>query len=305
MSASRGVAINHPENPGTQFQRILVATDFSARARAALDCALGIARRFQSKVFLIHVIPTAVLQYVSPENFEEVIHQAKKFATGEMRRLVEEVGCAGLVHEEILCGAGVWPLLQDFGRRNDVDLVVLGTHGRSAAKKQLLGLGHVAEEIFRLAEWPIMTVGAGTGKSTQAADGVQRILYATNFKPHSERAAAYAHSLEREHGAKLTALHVVEDQLQSREGSQGILRDFMLRRMRKGLPSECVGNCEPEFQVRFGDAGEEILSVAREQASDLIIIGLRAGARAEGQLPSAIGYKLVCRADCPVLTTHL
>jgi nucleotide-binding universal stress UspA family protein len=139
-------------------------------------------------------------------------------------------------------------------------------------------------------------------KSALAADGMQKILYATNFKPHSERAAEYAHSLEREHGAKLTVLQVVEDQLQSREG---ILRDFMLRRLRKGLPSECVGNYEPEFQVRFGDAGEEILSVAREQALDLIIIGLRAGAHAEGQLPSAIAYKLVCRADCPVLTTHL
>jgi nucleotide-binding universal stress UspA family protein len=103
----------------------------------------------------------------------------------------------------------------------------------------------------------------------------------------------------------LTVLHVVEDQLQSREDSQGIVRDFMLRRMRKCLPSECVGICEPEFKVRFGDAGEEILSAAREQGSDLIIIGLRAGAPAEGQLPSAIAYKLVCRAVCPVLTTHL
>ena len=305
MSTSRVIAFNHLANPRTQFQRILVATDFSAGARTALDCALGIARRYQSKVFLIHVIPTVVLQYVSPENFEEVIQQARKFAAGEMRRVVKEAGCAEMVHEEILCGAGVWPLLQDFGKRNDVDLVVLGTHGRTAGNKQLLGLGHVAEEIFRLAEWPIMTVGAGTGKSALAADGMQKILYATNFKPHSERAAEYAHSLEREHGAKLTVLHVVEDQLQSREGSQGILRDFILRRLRKGLPSECVGNCEPEFQVRFGDAGEEILSVAREQALDLIIIGLRAGVHAEGQLPSAIAYKLVCRADCPVLTTHL
>src|ERR1700751_1547440 len=222
MSTSRIIAINHPANLGTQFRRILVATDFSAGARSALDFALGIARSYHSKVFLIHVIPTAVFQYVSPESFEEVTQQAKKFAAGEMRRLVEEAECAEMVHVKILCGGGVWPLLQDFGKKNDVDLVVLGTHGRTAPKKQLLGLGHVAEEIFRLAEWPIMTVGAGTWRSTLASNGVQKILYATNFKPHSERAAAYAHSLEREHGAKLTVLYVVEDQLQSRETSQGV-----------------------------------------------------------------------------------
>jgi len=159
-------------------------------------------------------------------------------------------------------------------------------------------------QIFRLAECPIMTVTARAEKPAIAADGVRRILYATNFKPHSERAATFAHSLEREHGAKLTVLHVVEDQLQSRESGQGIIRDFMLRRLRKGLPAECVGNCEPEFQVRFGDPGEQILSVAREQHSDLIILGLRAGVHTDGQLPSAITYKLVCQAACPVLTTR-
>jgi nucleotide-binding universal stress UspA family protein len=148
-----------------------------------------------------------------------------------------------------------------------------------------------------------MTVTACTEKPRLAADGVQRILYATNFKPHSERAAAYAHSLKREHGARLTVLHVVEDQLKSHESSQEILRDFMLRRTRKGLPAEYVGSCEPEFQVRFGDPGEQILSAAREQHSDLIILGLRAGVHTDGQLPSAIAYKLVCQAACSVLTT--
>jgi nucleotide-binding universal stress UspA family protein len=302
MSTDRAIAISHLANPAVQFQRALVATDFSAGARAALDCALGIARRYNSKIFLVHVIPAEVLQYVSPEGSEAVIQQAKQFAVREMRRLVEDADCRGMVHEKILCGGGVWPLLNDFGKKHDVDLVVLGTHGRSVLKKQLLG--PVAEEIFRLAECPIMTVTARAEKPALAADGVRRIVYATNFKPHSERAAAYAHSLEREHGAKLTVLHVVEDQLQSRESSQGILRDFILRRMRKGLPAECVGDCEPEFQVRFGDPADQILSVAREEHSDLIIMGLRAGVHVDGQLPSAIAYKLVCQATCPVLTTR-
>lgn len=303
MSTSRVIAINQPANPATQFQRILVATDFSAGARAALDCALGLARLFQSEVHLVHVIPAAVLQYVSPEDSEEVIQQAKKFAVREMRRLAESAGCAGMVHEEILCGGGVWPLLREFGKRQTIDLIVLGTHGRSAGKKQLLG--PVAEEIFRLAECPVLTVGARAEKSARVKDGVQRILYATNFKPHAERAAVYAHSLEREHGAKLTLMHVVEEPLQSHADNTGIIRDFIVRRLRKGLLANCAGNCEPAFQVCFGDPGEQILAAAREQQSDLIILGLRRGNLTEGQLPSAIAYKLVCQAPCPVLTTRL
>lgn len=301
MSTGRMTTRDDLAKPVVQLQRILVATDFSAGARAALDRALGIARQYQSKVFLVHVIP--ILQYVSPESFEEAIQQARKFAAREMRRLVEDADCAGMVHEEILGGGEVWPLLQDFAKGHAIDLLVLGTHGRTATKKQLLG--PVAEEIFRLAECPVLTVGPQSEKPPLATGGVQRILYATNFKPHSERAAAFAHSLEGEHGAKLTVLHVVEDELQSREGTHGIIRDFMIRRMRKGLPAACVGNCEPGFQVRFGEPGEQILSVAREQHSDLIIVGLRAGIHTDGQLPSAIAYKLVCQATCPVLTTRL
>ena len=290
-------------NPVALLQRILVATDFSAGARAALGCALGIARRSQSKVYLVHVIPAEVLQYVSPESSGEAIQQARKFAAQEMRRLVEDADCAGMVHQEILSGGGVWTLLREYVKGQAIDLVVLGTHGRSAAKKQLLG--PVAEEIYRLAECSTLTVGARSEDSALAANGVQHILYATNFKPHSERASAFAQSLEREHGAKLTVLHVVEDQLQPRESGRGIIRDFMLKRMRKGLPPACVGKCEPEFQVRFGDPGEQILSLAREQQSDLIILGLRAGMPADGQLPSAIAYKIVCQSACPVLTTRL
>lgn len=301
MSTSRVITISHPANPVVQLRRILVATDFSAGARAALDCALGIARRYHSKVFLVHAIP--VLPYVSPESSEEAIEQAKKFAAREMQRLVEETGCAGMVHEEILYAGGVWPLLQDFAKSHAVDLMALGTHGRTAVKKQLLG--PVAEEIFRLAECPILTVGARSEKPPRATDAVHRILYTTNFKPHSERAAAFARSLEREHDAKLTVLHVVEDELPLRESNYGIIRDFMLRRMKKGLPAECVGNCEPEFQVRYGDPAEQILQMAREQHTDLIILGLRSGTYTAGQLPSAIAYKLVCQAACPVLTTRL
>jgi nucleotide-binding universal stress UspA family protein len=287
--------------PVARLQRILVATDLSDGARAPFDCALGIAERFQSKVFLVHAIPA--LQYVSPEQSEEAIQQARKFASREMRRLVETVDCSGMVHLEILSGGRVWPLLQEYVKRHSIDLVVLGTRARSPGNSQLLG--PVAEEIFRLAECPILTVNGQSQKSALAAAGLHRILYATNFKPHSERAGFIAHSLESEHGAKLTVLHVVEQQLQSREGSQGIVRDFMLRRLRKGLPAGRAGNCEPEFQVRFGEPGDQILSVAREQQSDLIILGLRSGMLAGSQLPSAIAYKIVCQAPCPVLTTRL
>lgn len=302
MSTGRVAAKHGSANPVIRFERILVATDFSIGARAALEHALGIARSFQSKVYLVHVIPTGLLRYVSQESSEEVIRQAKAFAALEMQRVIREAGCTGSVQEEILSGAGVWLLLQEFIKTHPVDLLVLGTHGRAGVDRQLLG--PVAEEIFRLAEYPVLTVGRLAEAAGTAHPGEQRILYATNFKPHAEHAAPFAYALEREQKAQMTVLHVVEGQHDSPSGGHGIVRDFMVTRMRKGMPLSYVGKCEPSFQVRFGDAGEQILQLAREEQSDLIVLGMRAGKDVAGRLPSPVAYRLACQAPCPVLTVR-
>lgn len=283
-----------------QFQRILVATDFSANARAALDYALGLARMLRSELFLVHAIPSVLFQYVSPEAAAEVIEKAKGFAAREMGRLVEKESSADLVQTEVLCCGPIWAQLQDFAKRNSVDLIVLGTHGRTAAKKRLLG--PVAEEIFRLAERPVLTVGPRAETADVRLKGIRRILYATNFKPHAEHAAGFAYMLERDQQhAQLTVLHVVEEPADTPKAGHEIVQEFMVQRMRRGVPS-IAGKCDPAFQVRFGEPAEEILRLARAENSDLIILGMRSDNHATGVLPSAVAYKIACQSPCPVLT---
>jgi hypothetical protein len=62
---------------------------------------------------------------------------------------------------------------------------------RSTSQKKLL-LGAVAEEVFRLAECPILSVGPEVRAETGKRAELQRLLYATNLKPHAERAASLA-----------------------------------------------------------------------------------------------------------------
>ena len=219
-----------------------------------------------------------------------------------MQHLVQESGCAEKVQVGILFGERVWPLLQEFATNNGIDLIVLGTHGRTAAKKRLLG--PVAEEIFRLAERPILTVGPRSEKPEGEAAPFRRIVYATNFKPHAERAASIAYALERERGAKLTVLHVVEEPVDTPKSTHKIVEEFMIQRMKRGIPTVCVGKCEPVFQVRFGEPADQILQLASEEDSDLIVLGMRSGIPAAGHLPSAVAYKLACQAPCPVLTVR-
>lgn len=300
MSTGRAGTRDALVSADVKLQRILVATDFSAGALGALEFATSLAQRFQSKIFLVHAIPSGVLRYVAPAGLEDATRQAKNFAAEEMQRLVTKAGNANLVQQEILCGEEVWPMLQQFAAAQDVDLIVLGTHGRTAANKRLLG--PVAEEIFRLALRPVLTVGPRSESPAEVFPQISRILYATNFKPHAERAASFAYALEREHGARLTVLHVVEESSSGSHGGDEMVRDFLMQRLKKGIPVSYAEKADPALQVRFGEPGDEILALAREERSDLIVLGVRAGKVGPGHLPSAIAYKLACQSPCPVLT---
>jgi universal stress protein family protein len=71
--------------------------------------------------------------------------------------LASSVGLSDVAHQEILSEGPVWPALQDIIQSGRIDPVVVGTHGRTSNKK--LALGSVAEEVFRMADRAVLTVG--------------------------------------------------------------------------------------------------------------------------------------------------
>ena len=300
MSTAKVTVGDDLGKPVVEFRRILVATDFSEGARGALDYALTIARRFKSKVFLAHVIPSQVFHFVSPESSAEAIQKAKAFASGALRRWIDSAAMSDVEHEALLVEGQVWPVLQELIASHEIDLLAMGTHGRTSQKKLLLGA--VAEEVFRLAEGPILSVGPEARVEAGKKAELQRLLYATNLKPHAERAASLAFALERAYQAKLTVLHVVQEKGDPSQGGHEIVRDFLVNRLKKVMPAACKNTWEPEFLVRFGEAAQEILRTATEQDTDLLVLGLRGGRGLAGQLPSATAYELVRQAPCPVLT---
>src|SRR5208337_2117946 len=228
-----------------EFRRILVATDFSEGASGALEYALTVARGFNSKLYLVHVIPSQVFHFVSPESSADAIQKAKVFASGELRRWIDARAMSDVEHEELLIEGQVWPVLQELIESHDIDLLAIGTHGRTSQKKLLLGA--VAEEVFRLAECPILSMGPEVQLQAGKRTELQRLLYATNFKPHAERAASLAFALERAHKAKLTVLNVVEESGGPSQEGHEIVREFLVKRLKKGMPAACKNTCEPEF----------------------------------------------------------
>jgi len=284
------------------LQNILLATDFSSASDAALEYALAIARRYDARVYVAHVIRPDVYQLVPPEAMTAAIENAQRYAEQEMANLLISGRLRSVAHQVLLGRGGVWPVLAEMSERHGIDLVVVGTHGRTGIRKLLLG--SAAEEIFRMAVTPVLTVGPRVSSHPPREVGLRSILLAVDLTPISERAAAYAISLAQEHQAKLTLLHVVRDAVESTPQNEALLKEYFVRRMQAMVPEEATLWCDPEFAVEFGDAADNILRLAGEHEVDLIVLGVRRTATFAGHLPPATAYKIVCQAQCPVLTVR-
>lgn len=286
--------------PDFQFRRILVLADFSRGAKSALECARSIARKFQSKIFLLHVIPSGLFQFISEESAKDVLVRAKEFVEREMQHLVNDPGAQDLRQEGIVAEGAVWPTVSEAIKTHEIDLITMGTHSGGPEKK--LVLGSVADQVYRMADIPILTVPPEIAANQNVK--LQRLLFATNFMPHNELAAKAAHSLECSSEGRLTVLHVIEEPSESSLESHNIVKDFLIKRMKKELPPAREALCKRRFEVRFGKPVEEILSASNQLQSELILLGLRTRQRAAGHLPSALAYSVVCQATCPVLSLH-
>jgi len=285
-----------------RLRNILCATDFSSISEAALLYAAAIARRYDSQIYVAHVIRPDAYELVPPEAFGAALTQTRHYAEQQMSELLVSGRLRGIPHQVLLGEGELWKVLSEMLTEHEADLVVVGTHGRTGIRKLLLG--SVAEEIFRLAPCPVLTVGPRVPKEIPSEVELRHILYATDFTPTAERAAAYAISLAQEHRARLTVLHVVQEAAQASSQNKELLQTFFTKRLRSLVPNEAELWCDPEFAVEFGSPAGGILKAATDQQVDLVVLGVRRSANFPGHLPPATAYQVVCQAPCPVLTVR-
>jgi nucleotide-binding universal stress UspA family protein len=137
-------------------QHILVPIDFSAYADRALDFAMALASKLPARLTLLHVIHIiplglaeggAPLPYTYIETLEAEVQQSLETYS----KRVQEVGldCDTMVMHGI-----PFQSIIDVARDKQVDLIIMGTHGRTGLKHILLG--SVAEKVVRLAPCPVL-----------------------------------------------------------------------------------------------------------------------------------------------------
>jgi len=282
--------------------KILVTTDFSEVSDRALDYAIALARRYDARIYLTHVITPDPFQFAEPQLAQATYEKVRQAAEEGITDILISGKLRGVPHEVLMEEGNVWPAIEKLIVEHEIDLVVAGTHGRGKVQKILIG--SVAEEIFRQADAAVLTVGPAVKGDTQREIELKCILFATDFGPGAERAAAHAFSLAQEHGARITLLHVIESATAYTEESVARQREMNIVRMKQLMPPGTENWCTPVFQVTFGAPVEEILTIARETKADLIVMGAKPRKSLAGHVPLTIAYNVVTKATCPVLTVR-
>lgn len=282
--------------------KILVTTDFSPESDRALDYALALARRYDARIYLAHVLAPDSFLYAEPALAEATYERVRQAAEQGMADILVSGKLRGIPHEVLLEEGNVWVVLEKLIEKHEIDLVITATHGRGKVQKVLIG--SVAEEIFRQANCAVLTVGPRVKGEPAREVELKNILFATDFGAGAEKAAAHALSLAQEHGARLTILHVIQEATAFTEESVRQQREFTVRKLEQLVPEGVENWCKPEFKATFGEATEEILTMARETNADLIVMGAKPRKSLAGHIPATIAYNVVVKARCPVLTVR-
>jgi len=135
--------------PQIKLHNILYLTDFSEPSEAAIPFAVSIARKHGAMVHALRVVIPDAYVYAKTTSAGWVKQADEDRVKTEMQRV--EAQLAGVPYESSLeWGAGVWPAVERSILENSIDLIVVGTHGRTVAQKYIFGSHGIFRDRVRL-----------------------------------------------------------------------------------------------------------------------------------------------------------
>ncbi len=281
-------------------KNILFATDFSPAANAAAPIAIEIAQRYGAKVYGVHVNRFDDYTAAAPNAWAAMAEAAEKETKEDAGRLNEQLQC--IEHEVVLGEGNIWEVVSGLIKEKEIDLVVLGTRGRTGLGRAILG--SVAEQILRQSPCPVLTVGPHVNLWSDEYAKMREILYATDLTADYPTAAPYAISLAQENQAHLVLLNVIEDAKAGDLVDSPEVVDLKERKLQQLVTEQAGLWCDPTYIVEQGPAAEKILDVAKRRHTDLIVMGARPAKGLATHLNIGTVHNVVSQATCPVLTVR-
>jgi nucleotide-binding universal stress UspA family protein len=277
------------------FKRILFATDFSPLVSVAFKWAAQFSRYFSSRLYMVHVLSYGADSGVMAPVLVEV--EIKRAQEKLSRYFLRKPDLVSIEHEEIVVRGPTTELIREVVTENNIDLVVMGSHGRGGIGKLILG--SVAESALRHLHCPVLVCGSQCKRNYEIP---KSIVLATDLSVRSLRPAQYASALAAEFDADLTIVHVIstsnecksdDEEEQSRE-----------ERLNELVPAIEELREKVQCKIESGDPASELLEVARSKRANLIVMGVDENGKLADHAPWATISKVIRGARCPVLAVQ-
>jgi nucleotide-binding universal stress UspA family protein len=284
--------------------KIMCPVDFSPGSQQAMHTAVRIANEHDAELVLVHswYFPAASFggDYVpAADIFQAISSDAKRGlenAVAEARKLG-----ARRVRSKLLNGSPWQQIVEAAQREPGLDLIVIGTHGRTGLSRVVMG--SVAELVVRHAPCPVLTVHPGNEPTPYS-----HVLCPVDLSEPARAAMNLAAELVKPGGAGITLLHVLELPVAYRAE----LPVFELHRQLDAASAALLDHWTAELQAKVsvpvmrrtrpGRAGAQILTVLDDDRTfDLVVMGSHGHTGLARMLLGSVAEKVVRHARCPVL----
>jgi nucleotide-binding universal stress UspA family protein len=292
-----------------RFEKILCPVDFSEYSARAYDYALSLAQHYEAKLFLQHIVqPLTSLYpyYAFPNSVNEVFWDLESHAKERLSQLMIARPSSGIEVERYVHSGTVPDCILSFADSQGVDLIVMGTHGRHGFDR--LTMGSATEKVLRKAHCPVLVVRKPAHDFVRPGDSLEpvrlkKILFCTDFSEYSNRALAYALSLAMEYNAELTLLHVLEDVPPDDDLQKCVA--VITQRLEELAPADARDWCEVRPAVRIGKPYQQILQIALEMETELVVMGVRGRSAVDLALFGSTTHRVIQLGTSPVLAVHI
>lgn len=289
---------------------ILCPVDFSDNSVRAYRHALSLAEHYGSKLVVQHVVelwryPSASYAATAgayDEFWQAICEGGKK----KLREFVKNHTYEGN-QPELVVQEGMAPdVILSFAQSQNADVIVMGTHGHRGFDR--LMVGSVTNRVMRRAPCPVLAVSNPhdadmKGREHGHVHHLNRILFCTDFSENSDRALDYAISGAAEYDADLTLLHVLEG-AEGSEVKEPVL-SAVTEQLDKLIPPAARSTLKIKTAVRVGRPYQQIIQIASESQSDLVIMGVHGRGAIDLAVFGSTTYRVIQLGPCPVLAVHI
>ena len=290
------------------IQAIVCAVDFSPFSAMVLAHGVVLARRAGVRLYLVHAV----------HDPQDGIHSSTLFERGG--DLAQFTRNATQKLTELMAGTPVdWESVVRFGdpveqtaavvHRLPPSLVISASHGVSGFRR--LFIGTVVERLTRALNCPMLVVKPDVGNDYEGFDGFRQVVVSCDAHDYWHRLAPLHPLLQTVDGSRIHLVHALEGPLSSQKLEAGTAsysqtqqeqKDRLIRRLREQSQHLFGQVADRAVTVAPGDPQEMVLQVARQDAADLIVVGVRRSGKVGRWISGSTTEALLRYASCNILT---